>query len=108
MSIDQQRQTLAVVQGHADQAGGALRQLAGDAGRYQAERAANRGQRRAQLVRNSGDELVLHALDALALGDVPDQSCHASGATARVPQCQAGSADDALLAGRPDDTEGGE
>jgi hypothetical protein len=56
-------------------------------------------------VRNSRDELVLHAFDALNFGDVPDQAGHAHGASVGVTQRQAGCADGALLAAGTDDAE---
>ena len=53
-----------------------LRQRAGGAAGEQAERAGDRGQRRAQFVADGGDEFVLQALDALAVADVDDDAEH--------------------------------
>ena len=50
-----------------------LRPLLEDAAGDQAERGAQRSQRRAQLVAHGGDELVFHAIEPAALGDIRER-----------------------------------
>ncbi len=63
-------QAVAALAGDVQQLGHVRRQFAGHAGVEQRQRGVDRGERRAQLVRDGGHELALHALDLLALGDV--------------------------------------
>ncbi len=51
----------------------------------QAERSAERGERRAELVGDGGDELVLHAVEGAALGGVGEGDDDADG----LPACRA-------------------
>jgi predicted aminopeptidase len=56
--VDQPDQALAVALGDAHEVSGLRRQLAGHAAPDQPERAAYRGQRRAQFMADGGDELT--------------------------------------------------
>lgn len=51
-----------------------LRRLAQGTAGDQAEGTGDRGQRSAQFVADDRDEIALHALDALALGDIAQQA----------------------------------
>ena len=55
-----------------------IRGVVETAGGEQAERAADRRERRAQLVTDHRDEFVLHALDFFSLADVARDDLHAS------------------------------
>ena len=70
--VDQADQAVGVGEGDAEQVGGLLIHLAEHARREQAQRSANGGQRRAQLVADGGDELILQAIERIALADVAE------------------------------------
>ena len=87
--VDQAHQAVGVADGdvhHLAHLFGALHErAAGD----EAERGAQRGERRAQLVRDGGDELVLHAVERVALGDVGEGDDDADGAAIVVSRQRA-------------------
>ena len=68
--VDEPHQPLAIGIGNREQPRRGRRQLAAGAADQQAERARDRGQRRAQFVTDGGDEVVLETFVAFALADV--------------------------------------
>ena len=83
--VDQAGQPLAALQRDPDQRVRARGQLAELAAGQQAERAADRGQRGAQLVADDREELVLHPVDLAPLGDVAEDHHRAADARRRRP-----------------------
>ena len=68
--VDQRDQAHGVAFGHPDQLAGVSRQVAHRATGEQAQRAANRGERRAQLMAHGRHELLFQAIDLATLRDI--------------------------------------
>ncbi len=68
--VDQVGQALAVLVGDVEHLSHGFGDFAHHAAFDQAQRAGDRGQRRAQFMADGGHELALHRLDAFAFGDV--------------------------------------
>ena len=88
--VDQPDQAVGVLDRDLDHPPPAFGELADGAAGEQAERAADRRQRRAQLVADDGHELVLHPVDLVAVGDVAE---HGDRAAARACRRAPGSTD---------------
>ena len=81
--VDEADQAVRVGDGDAEEVGGLVINVAEDAGGEQAERAADGGERGAELVADGGDELVLEAVEGVALADVAEAE-HGTGKAALV------------------------
>ncbi len=77
--VDQADEAVGVADGDVEHLLGLLRAGRERSAGEQAERSAERGQRRAQLVGDGGDELVLHAVERAALGGVGEGDDDADG-----------------------------
>src|SRR6185437_7556390 len=84
--VHEAHQPFAVLHGDRDQPLRLVAQLARHAALQQAERAAHRGERRAQLVARHGDEAVLHAVEVLEARDVEAHGDRGGDAPVRVAQ----------------------
>ena len=87
--VDQAHDSVGVLDGDRDHAPGLLGRRAQSPALQKAERAADGGQRRAQLVADDRDQLVLDALDLTALTDVLEDH-HGAGDPALLQERRAG------------------
>ena len=97
--VDQLGEVLAASQCNLQHRPRLFGQLAQLTAANQAQRAPNRGKWCAQLMADGGDELTLHQLYTLALGDIPVSAEYAQRLATRVPQHSAVGLDPAYLAG---------
>ena len=81
--VDEADQAVGVGEGDAEQVAGLVVDFAENAGGEQAQRSADGGERCAQLVADGGDELVLQAVEGIALADVAEAE-HGTGEAALI------------------------